>query len=83
MRILMTTDTVGGVWTFTKELALGLLKNGCSVALVSLGRFPSLAQAAWAQEQRETWGARFRYDALDADRDGTAAVGLQSRRSRR
>jgi glycogen synthase len=65
MRILMTTDTVGGVWTFTKELALGLLKNGCDVALVSLGRLPSQAQAAWAEEQTETWGARFRYDALD------------------
>jgi glycogen(starch) synthase len=66
MRILMTTDTVGGVWTFTKELAAGFLKNGCSVALVSLGRLPSSAQTAWAQEQSETWRARFRYDALDA-----------------
>ena len=33
MRILMTTDTVGGVWTFTQELAGGLLEQGCAVAL--------------------------------------------------
>jgi glycogen synthase len=65
MRILMTTDTVGGVWTFTKELAVGFLKNGCSVALVSLGRLPSPAQAAWAQEQSEASRSRFRYDVLD------------------
>jgi glycogen synthase len=65
MRILMTTDTVGGVWSFTKELSSELLKNGCAVAMVSLGRKPSNAQQAWADAQSERWGARFRYDALD------------------
>jgi glycogen(starch) synthase len=66
MRVLMTTDTVGGVWTFTKELAGGLLENGCAVALVSLGRKPSPAQQAWVQEQGAQWGPRFRYDPLDS-----------------
>jgi glycosyltransferase involved in cell wall biosynthesis len=65
MRILMTTDTVGGVWSFTKELSSELLKNGCAVALVSLGRKPSDAQQAWADAQSGHWGARFRYGALD------------------
>lgn len=65
MRILMTTDTVGGVWTFTKELASGLLINDCSVALLSLGRMPSPSQQAWADEQNQRWGARFRYEPLD------------------
>lgn len=65
MRILMTTDTVGGVWTFTKELASGLLNNDCDVALVSLGRMPSSSQQSWADEQSSRWGARFRYAALD------------------
>jgi len=65
MRILMTTDTVGGVWSFTKELSRGLLENGCEVALVSLGRMPTHAQRAWADGQHERWGARFRYVALD------------------
>jgi glycogen(starch) synthase len=65
MRILMTTDTVGGVWSFTKELSGEFLRNGCAVALVSLGRKPSNAQQAWAAEQSSCWETRFRYDALD------------------
>jgi glycogen(starch) synthase len=47
MRLLMTTDTVGGVWTFTSELANGLLARGCDVALVSFGRAPSPEQHSW------------------------------------
>ncbi len=48
MRVLLTTDTVGGVWTYTKELTEGLLQRGCSVALVSFGRDPRADQVAWA-----------------------------------
>ena len=66
MRILMTTDTVGGVWTFTKELSNGLLKNGCAVALVSLGRKTSPSQQAWADAQSSRWGARFRYEEMES-----------------
>ena len=47
MRILMTTDTVGGVWTFTAELARQLLSRGHAVALASFGREPSEEQQAW------------------------------------
>ncbi|WP_109486660.1 glycosyltransferase family 4 protein [Occallatibacter savannae] len=65
MRVLMTTDTVGGVWTLTKELAGGLLRNGCSVALVSLGRAPSASQQSWADELCSQWGKCFRFEALD------------------
>ena len=28
MRLLMTTDTVGGVWTYTKDLTAELLHKG-------------------------------------------------------
>ncbi len=65
MRILMTTDTVGGVWTFTRELATGLLRSGCAVALVSLGRKPSAAQQAWLYDTSRAWGAAFRCEALN------------------
>ena len=65
MRILMTTDTLGGVWSFTKELSNGLLKCGCSVALVSMGREPSSAQREWANAHKAHWDARFRYEALN------------------
>jgi glycosyltransferase involved in cell wall biosynthesis len=65
MRVLMTTDTVGGVWTFTQELAAGLLRSGCAVALVSLGRRPSNEQRTWADNLTCAWGTNFRYKALD------------------
>ncbi len=48
MRLLITTDTVGGVWTFTSELTQQLLGRGHAVHLVSFGRQPSAAQQSWA-----------------------------------
>jgi glycosyltransferase involved in cell wall biosynthesis len=61
MRILMTTDTVGGVWTFTKELARQLLDEGHALALVSFGRKPSADQRAWCSYLEYVYGARFLY----------------------
>ena len=67
MRVLMTTDTVGGVWTFTKELSSGLLESGCAVALVSLGRRPSHAQQVMGGCGERRGGERgFAMSALDA-----------------
>lgn len=62
MRVLLTTDTVGGVWTFTRELAGGLLKAGHLVALVSFGRDTSATQEAWVRETQETWSTRFYFE---------------------
>lgn len=45
-RILMTTDAVGGVWTFTSQLAKALVSDGCEVILVTLGPPPSALQRA-------------------------------------
>lgn len=36
-KILMTTDTVGGVWTYALELARGLSEQGIEVALATMG----------------------------------------------
>jgi hypothetical protein len=36
-RILMSADTVGGVWTYALELARGLLPYGVEVALATMG----------------------------------------------
>jgi glycosyltransferase involved in cell wall biosynthesis len=47
-RILMTGDTVGGVWTFTMELAEALTAHGIEVVLAALGGPPSAAQRAEA-----------------------------------
>ncbi len=47
MHVLMTADTVGGVWTYTQELVSGLIQQGIRVTLVSLGKLPSPQQSAW------------------------------------
>ncbi len=46
MRILLTTDTVGGVWTFSLDLAQELLARDCAVGLATLGRALSPSQRA-------------------------------------
>jgi glycogen synthase len=44
MKVLMTADTVGGVWTYAMELARGLERNGVSVVLATMGARPSADQ---------------------------------------
>ena len=61
MRVLLTTDTIGGVWTYTKTLTEGLLERGHAVALVSFGGFPSAEQGSWATEKQNTPRNNFRY----------------------
>ncbi len=36
-KVLMTADTIGGVWTYAIELALGLADRGVEVALATMG----------------------------------------------
>lgn len=45
MKVLMTTDTVGGVWTYTMELCAALGEFGVNVELASMGRALSPEQA--------------------------------------
>jgi glycogen(starch) synthase len=47
MHILLTTDTVGGVWTFTEELSAGLIRLGHQVTLVTLGHPVDPGQRRW------------------------------------
>lgn len=47
MRILVTADTVGGVWTYTRELVSGLIGRGFQVVLVSFGGIPPAEQTRW------------------------------------
>lgn len=61
MRLLITTDTVGGVWRFSQELVKGLLEAGDSVALVSFGRPMSSSQRAECVWIAARWGERFAY----------------------
>jgi len=65
MRLLITTDTVGGVWTFTQELTAGLLERGCHVRQVSFGRMPSDSQRAHCAALAERFPLQFAYVASD------------------
>ncbi len=64
MRVLITTDVVGGVWQFTHELAAGVLRGGSSVALVSLGGSPSPEQRERCAALGSEFGEHFRYESL-------------------
>ena len=47
MHILVTADTLGGVWTYTRELVTGLVLGRDRVTLVSFGDIPTDAQTRW------------------------------------
>jgi glycosyltransferase involved in cell wall biosynthesis len=48
-RVLMTADTVGGVWTYAIDLARALAAEGSDVALATMGNPPSAQQRTDAQ----------------------------------
>ena len=52
MHILITADTLGGVWTYTRELVKGLAGSGVKVTLVSFGDIPSSEQTRWMESVR-------------------------------
>lgn len=62
MRLLMTTDTVGGVWTYTKDLTAELLKKGIAIALVTIGRVPSTSQSEWLKRTAAEWAGAFHWE---------------------
>lgn len=49
MHVLITADTVGGVWTYTRELVSALIRKGHRITLVSFGKLPCTTQIAWMQ----------------------------------
>jgi len=55
VHVLVTADTVGGVWTYTRELVCGLLRRGHEVTLVSFGQFPTAAQSFWIDHKNLTY----------------------------
>ncbi len=52
MHILITTDTLGGVWSFTRELVSGLYHRGHRVTLVSFGQYPDREMTSWLPPSR-------------------------------
>jgi len=49
MRIVVTADTLGGVWTYTRELVTELVRRGVQITLVSFGNIPDGSQCAWME----------------------------------
>jgi glycogen(starch) synthase len=49
VHVLVTTDTLSGVWIYTRELVSGLVSRGVRVTLVSLGEIPLPEQTAWME----------------------------------
>src|SRR6195952_849244 len=64
MRVLLTTDAVGGVWTFTLELSSALLKAGHSVTLVCIGPRPDASQQANCDMLSRVWKEHFYSEVL-------------------
>jgi glycogen(starch) synthase len=50
MKILMTADTIGGVWTYALELVRELQPYGCEVALATMGKCLSTEQRREADQ---------------------------------
>jgi glycosyltransferase involved in cell wall biosynthesis len=75
MRILMTADTVGGVWTYALDLAAELGRRGCEVHLATMGPPPRDAPPnAHVSEFRLEWEDD-PWD--DVDRAGAWLLGLE------
>jgi glycogen(starch) synthase len=75
MRVLVTTDTVGGVWTYTRELIGGLLRRGVEVTLVSFGGLPSAAQTSWLDSRVDFRPTSYRLEWMqDSERDVDASI---------
>src|SRR5262249_47993982 len=49
MHVLITSDTMNGIWTYTRELACGLIARWCRVTLESFGEIPMPEQTAWME----------------------------------
>ncbi len=47
MHVLVTTDSLPGAWSYTRELVTGLVTRGVRVTLVSFGEIPLPDQTSW------------------------------------
>lgn len=47
LHVLVTADTISGVWAYTRELVTGLVSGGATVTLISFGEIPLPQQISW------------------------------------
>ena len=86
MKILMTADTVGGVWTYALELADALAPHGVEVELATMGRpldhdqRAELARSAVADLHESAFALEWQQDPWDdVDRAGRWLLELEDR----
>lgn len=65
MRVLITTDTVGGVWMYSTDLVRGLLEAGNEICLVSFGDLPDHDQGRSIKHLEATFPSRFCFVATE------------------
>ncbi|SCZ56187.1 glycosyltransferase family 4 protein [Thiohalomonas denitrificans] len=77
LRILMTSDTVGGVWTYSVDLAESLCKAGAEVALATMGA--PLSGPQWQQvkgiPRLQIYESLYRLEWMDDPWGDVAAAG--------
>jgi glycosyltransferase involved in cell wall biosynthesis len=75
MHVLITADTLGGVWTYARELTTSLVRRGLRVTLVSFGEIPSLEQVRWmdALENLDFRPTGFKLEWMQDSEDDLAA----------
>ncbi len=66
-KVLMTADTVGGVWTYALELAAGLGGHGVEVALATMGAplTPQQREASGQIPNLEVFESRFKLEWME------------------
>ncbi len=76
-RVLMTADTVGGVWTYALDLARGLAELNVQTALATMGAplSPGQWEAARAVPGLQIHESRFALEWMDDPWDDVAAAG--------
>jgi glycogen(starch) synthase len=67
VHVLVTSDTLSGTWTYTRELVAGLVSRGVRVTLVSFGEIPLPQQTLWMDQLHglEYRPTAFRLDWMD------------------
>jgi glycosyltransferase involved in cell wall biosynthesis len=76
-RVLMTTDTLGGIWTYTLRLAAALADVGVETTVAAMGRPASPSQRADARRVRglTLHESQFRLEWMDDPWDDVARAG--------
>lgn len=81
--VLMTADTIGGVWTYALELAQGLARHDVRVALATMGEPLTAAQRGESEAAKvDVYESRFRLEWMtepwdDVDRAGEWLLELE------